>query len=69
VSDVVMVRGATNGDRVMAVHGMVNPDKLGHLDIPLTTLQKRPARERASSRGQRPEIAVTGRAGAARLRP
>jgi hypothetical protein len=24
--------------RVVAVHGMVNPDKLGHLDVPLTTM-------------------------------
>jgi RNA polymerase sigma factor (sigma-70 family) len=29
---------ALAGDRVRAVHGVVNPDKLGHLGLPLTSL-------------------------------
>lgn len=29
-----------SGSAVQAVHGMVNPDKLGHLGLPLTTLTR-----------------------------
>lgn len=46
-------------DRIAAVHGMVNPDKLGHLGVPLTELTGRPTLHRSSPGDGKPGAAPT----------